>query len=217
MEVVHTLLFIHYAYISTQTTISQSLSFQSTLTSNKRYSSKGLFWLRRDALYKKFIEHYENYTFPPQSVKDETNRIVRILRDMGRDQLAEIFYNCYTDTINRSVALLPDGTTYIITGDIPLMWLRDSAAQVHHYLPLTKDDPLLQLIFEGISYIYHLIIIIAIIIMIINWVMFNVRGVNEGMIRRQMKFIQLDPYGSSFRLFLDFNFKVPIFIFITTR
>ncbi len=34
--------------------------------------------------------------------------------------------------------------TYIITGDINAMWLRDSSCQVHHYLSLMKDDSDLQ-------------------------------------------------------------------------
>lgn len=50
--------------------------------------------------------------------------------------LWESFVKCYLCTAETTVQTLPDGSTFIITGDIPAMWLRDSAAQVHHYLPL---------------------------------------------------------------------------------
>ena len=35
---------------------------------------------------------------------------------------------------------LEDGTTYIITGDIPAMWLRDSVAQIRPYLMAAGED-----------------------------------------------------------------------------
>lgn len=51
-------------------------------------------------------------------------------------KLQESFTKCYLNTAETTVQTLPDGSTFIITGDIPAMWLRDSAAQVHHYLPM---------------------------------------------------------------------------------
>lgn len=54
--------------------------------------------------------------------------------------LFPIFKQCYLNTLETTVENLPDGKTFIITGDIPAMWLRDSTAQVHVYLPLASAD-----------------------------------------------------------------------------
>ena len=56
-------------------------------------------------------------------------------------ELLEIFLNCYTNTLNHAVTRLEDGTVYVVTGDIPAMWLRDSSAQMRPYLFPAKTDP----------------------------------------------------------------------------
>ena len=40
--------------------------------------------------------------------------------------------------------------TFVLTGDIPAMWLRDSSAQVWGYLPLAKSDAALQQMYRGL-------------------------------------------------------------------
>ena len=40
--------------------------------------------------------------------------------------------------------------TFVITGDIEAMWLRDSTAQVWPYLPLVPEDPQLQDLIRGV-------------------------------------------------------------------
>ena len=55
--------------------------------------------------------------------------------------LGEVFENCYRDTLEKTITMKEDSTAYVITGDIPAMWLRDSAAQLRPYLPLTPKDP----------------------------------------------------------------------------
>ncbi len=72
------------------------------------------------------------------------------LRAEGRDKLALLFQNCFPNTLETTTRLMEDGTTYIFTGDIPAMWLRDSSAQVHQYLPFCAQDPDLSDLIAGL-------------------------------------------------------------------
>lgn len=65
-------------------------------------------------------------------------------------KLLSTFKNTFVSTIDTTLKQLPDGDSFVITGDIPAMWLRDSSAQVRHYLPFVKDDPQLREIIEGL-------------------------------------------------------------------
>ena len=61
-----------------------------------------------------------------------------------------MFRRCYPNTQRRRPELVEDGTSYVFTGDIPAMWLRDSTAQVRHYVPLAGGDADVQRIVEGL-------------------------------------------------------------------
>lgn len=67
-----------------------------------------------------------------------------------RPKLLKMFRNCFPNTIETATKLQPDGTTFILTGDIPAMWLRDSVEQIVHYIPLAKEDEDLQRIISGL-------------------------------------------------------------------
>jgi uncharacterized protein len=72
---------------------------------------------------------------------------------MGNKELAWMFENCFPNTLDTTVEFevvngRPD--TYVITGDIDAMWLRDSTAQVWPYLPLMKNDTALQQLIAGV-------------------------------------------------------------------
>lgn len=54
------------------------------------------------------------------------------LRD-HRDVLS-IFSRAFFNTLETTTKSLSDGSTYVFTGDIPAMWLRDSSAQLHPYI-----------------------------------------------------------------------------------
>ena len=57
-----------------------------------------------------------------------------------RPKLQQMYRNCCPNTLETTVTQRPDGSLFVLTGDIPAMWLRDSTAQVSHYLPLTARD-----------------------------------------------------------------------------
>ncbi|MGG9992647.1 glycoside hydrolase family 125 protein [Streptococcus suis] len=61
-----------------------------------------------------------------------------------------VFERCYTDTLDRTISQLEDGTTFVLTGDIPAMWLRDSTAQVKPYLALAGKDATLRQMIVGL-------------------------------------------------------------------
>ncbi|MCL6442758.1 MAG: glycoside hydrolase family 125 protein [Alicyclobacillus sp.] len=65
-------------------------------------------------------------------------------------ELAKVFRICYPNSLETTTELLDDGTTFVITGDIPAMWLRDSSAQVRPYVHLTRKDEELRRIIRGL-------------------------------------------------------------------
>ncbi len=74
-------------------------------------------------------------------------------RNISDPELAWLFQNCFPNTLDTTVDFgtlggKPD--TFVITGDIEAMWLRDSTAQVWPYLPLTPDDPALRELIQGV-------------------------------------------------------------------
>lgn len=86
----------------------------------------------------------------PQAVESEVERVAQALEGVGRTKLATMFRNCFVSTLKTTTLLMPNGHTHVFTGDIPAMWLRDSAAQVNHYISLAPGDLHLQVIIEGL-------------------------------------------------------------------
>ena len=76
-----------------------------------------------------------------------------IKKNTGNKEIAWLFENCFPNTLDTTVDFeiingKPD--TYVITGDIDAMWLRDSSAQVWPYLSLIKEDKNLKQLIEGV-------------------------------------------------------------------
>lgn len=64
--------------------------------------------------------------------------------------LFALYRTCFASTCETTAKLLPGREAFVVTGDIPAMWLRDSSAQVRHYLPFAKEDAQLQALLEGL-------------------------------------------------------------------
>lgn len=61
-------------------------------------------------------------------------------RQMNKKLWGDQFRNCFSDTLLRTLHIQDDGSVYLVTGDIPAMWLRDSTAQIEPYLILAKSN-----------------------------------------------------------------------------
>jgi len=79
--------------------------------------------------------------------------ISRVQVDIADPELAWMFENCYPNTLDTTVRFSMTGgrpDTFVITGDIHAMWLRDSTAQVWPYLPLAREDGDLKRLLAGV-------------------------------------------------------------------
>lgn len=88
--------------------------------------------------------------FVSKAVEAEIKTATSRIKD---EKLRWMFENCFPNTLDTTVIhTLKNGKpdTFVITGDIDAMWLRDSSAQVWPYLPLMKDDRELQLLVAGL-------------------------------------------------------------------
>ncbi|WP_442953057.1 glycoside hydrolase family 125 protein [Paenibacillus sp. Soil750] len=103
----------------------------------------------------------------PTSMYNLIDHVSKELHHLERPKLAAMFGECFANTFQTTIGQLEDGSTFVITGDIPAMWLRDSSAQVRTYLLLAQEDPL-------------------------------IADMIEGVVRRQVQYIGLDPYANAF-------------------
>jgi hypothetical protein len=80
-------------------------------------------------------------------------KIIEMKKEIKDEELAWLFENCFPNTLDTTVNYKmiegkPD--TFVITGDINAMWLRDSSAQVWPYLQFAIDDKKLKDLIVGV-------------------------------------------------------------------
>ena len=93
----------------------------------------------------------EKRLFKSEAVEGEIARVCGLLTN---ERLRWMFANCFPNTLDTTVHYREDEDgnpdTYVYTGDIPAMWLRDSGAQVWPYVQLCGGDPALQKMIAGV-------------------------------------------------------------------
>lgn len=86
------------------------------------------------------------------SIQETMDLFLDKLRIQAKDcpKLMDLFVNCYTNTLNTTVKRMEHNMTHVITGDIPAMWLRDSAAQLRPYIFLAKENEEIRELIAGL-------------------------------------------------------------------
>jgi meiotically up-regulated gene 157 (Mug157) protein len=95
---------------------------------------------------------------PPLAQRKFTSDVIeKVIADtrpaIADPELARMFAQCFPNTLDTTLETttvngVPD--TYLVSGDINAMWLRDSSAEVWPYLAYARQDPKLKSALEGI-------------------------------------------------------------------
>ena len=85
--------------------------------------------------------------FVSNAVEKQIKRVKSLLTNA---RLAWMFENCFPNTLDTTVHFDGDDDTFVYTGDIHAMWLRDSGAQVWPYVQLANQDPRLKKMLAGV-------------------------------------------------------------------
>lgn len=85
----------------------------------------------------------------PQILLDRASQLETIIGEKY-PVLKPLIKQCFLNTIETTVQKLDDDSYFVITGDIPAMWLRDSAAQIRPYIKYANEDEELKIVLRSI-------------------------------------------------------------------
>jgi meiotically up-regulated gene 157 (Mug157) protein len=94
-----------------------------------------------------FVEEDEQMEIPKEIV--EKSQGLENALSARCPALSGLIDRCFRNTAETTLQKDELGF-FVITGDIPAMWLRDSAGQVAHYVPLAKDSDTMRNILRGV-------------------------------------------------------------------
>ncbi|HYI53595.1 MAG TPA: glycoside hydrolase family 125 protein [Microlunatus sp.] len=104
---------------------------------------------------------------PPDELEHWRRKVAAVAGEMS----AQLFADAMVRTLSRTLHVLEDRTVFVITGDIPAMWLRDSATQMLPYLRIAQESP------DG-----------------------PLADLLIGIVRRQLTYLRHDPYANAFNI-----------------
>lgn len=124
----------------------------------KKLSLGGLYFTLDANIYSLFsVNTYVSKRPEPKNRKFTSSAIEKTIQKVKKaihdDELAWMFENCFPNTLDTTVHYYEKNDkpyTYVITGDIDAMWLRDSSAQVWPYLQFAKEDKKLNKMLQGV-------------------------------------------------------------------
>ncbi|ECC0863917.1 glycoside hydrolase family 125 protein [Listeria monocytogenes] len=75
----------------------------------------------------------------------------KIKKEINNQKLVEMYKRCMENTLDTTIKIRDSGLTFILTGDIPAMWLRDSVCQVRPFLLFAKENEEIESMLIGLS------------------------------------------------------------------